>query len=152
AHIKEALDLFVYSANRLNIALLVDRAGHGDVLSQRQSGKRRGERINLRGARAVAVDSRVGLLEADAGRKREGLVLRKQASQKTGDDVHAFVMEAPAQIGFALDVDQTRFSKSCGRSYAHGLAERISVDFEDVKPIHLADASPFHIHQQRTLL
>src|SRR6266849_10829752 len=61
-------------------------------------------------------------------------------------------MEAPAQNGLALDVDQTRFSKSRGRSDANGLAERVSADFEDAQSIYLADASPFDIHQQRTFL
>jgi len=45
------------------------------------------------------------LFEADAGREGKRLVLRKLAPQVAGDDVHAFVMETPAEIGFALDVD-----------------------------------------------
>src|SRR5260370_10883577 len=65
--VEESFDFFVYSANGLNSALLVDRASHRDILPQRQSGKRRGQRIDFRRAGAVAIDSRVGLLEADAG-------------------------------------------------------------------------------------
>src|SRR5882724_2578969 len=48
ADVKEPLDFFVYSANGLNSALLVDRAGDGDVLAKRQSGKRRRERVDFR--------------------------------------------------------------------------------------------------------
>src|SRR5260370_1262887 len=111
---KNSFDFFVHPADGLNITLLVDRAGHGDVLAQRQSGKRRGERIDFRGAGAVAIDSGVRLLEADAGCERERLVLRKLASQVTSDDVHSFVMEAAAEIRLALDVDQAGFSESGG--------------------------------------
>ena len=38
ADVKEAFDFFVHAADGLNIALLVDGAGHGDVLTQRQAG------------------------------------------------------------------------------------------------------------------
>ncbi len=92
------------------------------------------------------------MFEAYARRERQRLVLRKLASQVAGDDVDAFVVEAPAQIGLALDVDQTRFSKSRRRGDPHGLAERVSADFQNAQAVHLADASPLHIHQQRSFL
>src|SRR5260370_26377627 len=44
----ESFDFFVHPADGLNITLLVDRASHRNVLSQRQSGKRRRQRIDLR--------------------------------------------------------------------------------------------------------
>ena len=37
AHIKESFNLFVDSADRLDISLLVHRPGHGNVLPQRNS-------------------------------------------------------------------------------------------------------------------
>src|SRR5882757_10225838 len=152
ADVKEAFDFFVHAADRLNVALLVDGTGNGNVLAEGQAGKRRGERVDLRGAGAVAVHSRVGLFEADAGGKRQRLVLSKLASQIASDDVHAFVMEAAAQIGFALDVNQTSFAKSRGRRDAHGFAERISANFQDAEAVHLADACTFHIHEQGSFL
>src|SRR5260370_19908206 len=84
-------------ANRLTVALLVDRAGHRYVLAERQAGKRRRERINLGRAGAVAIDSRVRLLETDAGGKRERLVLRELAFPVTRAEVHSLVVQTPAQ-------------------------------------------------------
>lgn len=41
ADIEEAFDFFVHSADRLHFSLLIDRAGHRKVLTQRKLGERR---------------------------------------------------------------------------------------------------------------
>src|SRR5882757_11513039 len=152
ADVKEPLDFFVYSADGLNGALLVDRASHRDILPQRQSRERRREGVNFRGAGTVAVDSRVGLLEANARGEREWFILRELTAQVTGDDVYAFVVEAPAKIGFTLDIDQSRFAESRGRSDPHGLTKGIATDFQDTQPVNLAYACAVHIHEQGSFL
>ncbi len=132
--------------------MLVDGAGHGNVLPQGQTRQRGGERVDFRRAGAVTIDSGVGLLEADAGGQREWFILRELAAQVAGDNVHAFVVEAAAEIGLALNVDQARFSKRCGRGDAHGLAKGVSADFEHAQAIHLADGRAFHIDEQGSFL
>src|SRR6266436_1350836 len=62
------------------------------------------------------------------------------------------IAEAAAEIGFALDIDESRFSKSRGRGDAYRLAEGISADFQDAQPIHLSDACPTHVDKQRAFL
>src|SRR5260370_5462898 len=152
ADVKETLDFFGYSANGLNSALLIDRTNYLDILPQRQSRERRREGVNFSGAGTVAVDSRVGLLEADAGSERKRFVLRKLAAQVTGDDVYAFVVEAPAKIGFTLDIDQSRFAESRGRSDPHGLTKGIAAGVQDAQPVDLAYACAVHIHEPGSVL
>src|SRR4029077_20065359 len=110
ASIEKSLDLFVDAADRLNISSLVHRTGHGKVSPQRQVRKRGEQRVNFRGAGAVAVDAGIRLFEADAGGQRKRLVFRKDATQISCDDVHALVVEPPAQVGLALNIDQARLA------------------------------------------
>src|SRR5258708_39733366 len=105
---------------------------------------RRTSRSRLPPACASSNRTREAMATAPARRRsmrsRERLVLRKLATQVTGNDVDSFVMEAAAQIGFALDVDQSRFSKCRRRGDPHRFAERVSANFQDAQPVHLADA------------
>src|SRR5438874_180170 len=78
-----------------------------------------------------SIHSGIRLLETNAGSQRERLVLRELASQIPGDDLHPFVVKAPAQVGFALNVDQPRFAQGRGGGNAHGLAERITANFQN---------------------
>ena len=102
--------------------------------------KRGDQRVNFGRTGAVAIDTRIGLFETDAGGERERLILREMAAQKAGDNVHAFIVEAAAQIGFTFDIDQAGFAKRCGRGDAHRLAKRISADFQNAEAVDLANA------------
>ena len=126
ADVVETFDLFVHAADGLDLALLVDRAGDGDVLAQGQAGKRRKQRVDFAGAGAIAVHAGVGLLEANAGGQRQRLILRELRTQIAGDDLHALVVQAAAEIRFALDVDEPGLAQRRRGGDAHRLAETCS--------------------------
>ncbi len=77
ADVEKALDLLVDAADGLDLALLVERSGDGDVLAERQPGQAGEDGIDLGRGGAVAVDSAVGLLEGERGREGERLVLAR---------------------------------------------------------------------------
>src|SRR4051812_13646238 len=85
AYVKEALDLLVDAADRLNFTLLVDRAGYGQILSQRQTGKCRHQRVKLGGRGAVPLHAGIGLLEDETAEQRhrgvESITARKESGQ-----------------------------------------------------------------------
>src|SRR5882672_455805 len=67
ADVVETFDLLINSADRLDLAMLADRARNGNVLPDGQSRESRKQSVDLGRAGAIAVDAAVGLLEADAG-------------------------------------------------------------------------------------
>ena len=69
-----------------------------------------------------------------------GLSCAKCAADVAGDDLHAFVVQAAAQIGFALDIDEAGFAHGDRRGDADGLAEGVAADFEDAQAVDLAGA------------
>src|SRR5215831_5341381 len=146
ADVEEALDFFVYSADGLYVALLVHGAGDGEVLTQGQIRERRYQRVDLGGAGAVAVHARVGLLETDAGRERQWLILCEAVAEESRDDLHALVVKTAAQIGFVLDVDETGFAERCAGGDANRFTKGVAADFKDAQAIDLTGALSRHIH------
>ena len=92
--------------------MLVHRAGHGNVLANGQPRERREQSIDFRGAGAISIDPGVGLLETNAGGQRKRLILRELRAQISGNDLHALVMELPAEVGLAFDIDQPGLTES----------------------------------------
>ena len=74
AGIVETLDLVVDGTDHLNLAVLVHRAGHGDILAQGNVGKGAEQAAQLGHRGTVALDPAVGLLEDQAGRKGERMI------------------------------------------------------------------------------
>src|SRR5262249_49810849 len=66
ADIEEALDLLVDAADGLDLAVLVDRTSHANILAKRQARQRtdQAEQLGCRGA--IAVDAAIGLLKRQA--------------------------------------------------------------------------------------
>src|SRR5271154_2174345 len=110
ADVVEAFDFLVHAADWLDISLLIYRAGDGQFLADGDARKRREQRVNFGGAGAIAVHAGIGLLEAETGGKRERFILREGPAHVTGNDVHAFIVEAAAEIRFALDIDDADFA------------------------------------------
>src|SRR5689334_22947136 len=148
ADVIEAFNLLIDAANRLDLTMLVDGARYGDILPDRQPGKSGKQGVNFRGTGAIAVDSAIGLLEADAGGQREGLILGKLGAQVARDDLHALVVEAPAEVGFTFDVDQAGLAQGRGGGDPHGFAEGVAADFEDAQAVYLAHARTFGVNEQ----
>ncbi len=65
ADLEESLDLLVDSADGLDLAFLIERAGDGDVLAEGQAREAREDGVDLGRGGAVAVDAAVGLLEGE---------------------------------------------------------------------------------------
>ena len=82
AHAIEALDLLVGAADRLHRSVLIDRTGDRQVLANRHTAQRREQRVEFGRAGAVAVDSRIGLLEADARGHRDREFLAEALAQE----------------------------------------------------------------------
>src|SRR5205814_5582518 len=97
AGIEEALDLLVDPADRLDLAMLIDRAGHGETLFDRRLCKRREQREQLGGRGAVAIDPAVGLLKDEAGAERQWPGAAKPAAEKAGQDQDALRMQRAAE-------------------------------------------------------
>ena len=98
ADVVEAFDFLIYAADGLDISLLIYRAGDGKFLANGVARKRGEQRVNFRGAGAIAIHAGIRLLEAEAGGKRERFILREGAAHVTGNDVHAFIVESAAEI------------------------------------------------------
>src|SRR3546814_12891275 len=63
--VKEAFDLVVDAADRLNLSQLIDRACDGQALRDGHFGERGDQGIKFRRRRAVTIDAAIGLLEED---------------------------------------------------------------------------------------
>ena len=66
----EAFNFFGHSADRLNVAELIDGSCKGQILADRDSGNGRKEGAKLDRGGGIAVDGGVRLLEAYTGRYR----------------------------------------------------------------------------------
>src|SRR5882762_981376 len=105
AGIEETLDLFVDPADRLDLAMLIDRPGHREGLFDRRVCQRGEQREELRGGGAVAIDTAIGLFEHQACVERQGSNAAKAAAEKAGQDQHALGMERTAKSDLALDIE-----------------------------------------------
>src|SRR5690606_22033820 len=134
--IEEAFDLLVDAADGLHVALLVHRARDRDVLADRQVAQARKDRVHLRGGGAVAVDPRIGLLEADARREAQRPLLREARAKVTAEDLDALVVAPPAESGFALDVEDSPLADRGLAGDARRLPEGVVAHVVDREPIH----------------
>ena len=148
ANIEEALDLLVDPADRLNLAMLVHRSGHRQILPQRHVRQRREEGVEFGGRRAVALDAAIGLLEHQAREQRHRGIERVSAGQKAGQDQDALGVQRPAEFDFALDVDDF----SAAGSHLAGDAGRPpkgkSAELGDAEAVDLADMRSHRVDQR----
>ena len=121
----EALNLLVDAADGLNLSLLIDRAGHGQALADGKLGQCRQDGIKLCAGGAVAVDHGIGLLERQAGGKRQRPLLSESLSEEALEDHDALGVRLAAQFGFPLDVQDAALAGEHGGGDARRLAERV---------------------------
>ena len=76
ADVKKSLDLFIHPANRLNLAMLIDRSGERQRLVDRVVADGRQQCTQLAQSGAVPLHLAIRLLEDQAGRYRQGLMTR----------------------------------------------------------------------------
>src|SRR5690606_39274088 len=148
AKIEEALDLFVDAANRLDLAELVDRSGDCKILAQRDLRDGRQQRAKLCGGSTVSFDTAIGLLEHQGRRQGDRPVRGVAGMQQTGKDHHALRVQAPAELGFPLDIDQLAGSKTYPRGDTCRPPKGEVAQGDDGKAIDLADPAAFGIDQQ----
>src|SRR5208283_5277233 len=149
AHAIEALDLLVDAANRLHGAVLIDRPRHRQVLPKRYPRQRRQQRVQLGRTGAVAVDSRVRLLEADAGRHRDRMLLSEPRADKPAQDHDSLVVRRSRHPRLALDVDHARLPQRHGRGYARRPPETVTADVQYGQPVDLSDARAANMNDER---
>ena len=146
AGVEEPLDLLVDPADRLNLAMLIDRAGHGETLFDRRLCKRREQREQLGGRGAVSVDPAVGLLEDDAGAKRQRSRAAKAAAEKAGQDQDALRMQRAAERDLPFDIDDLAAAQShlCGDPRGIAKIQRAEADHRNRR---LVEDAMLEIHQ-----
>ena len=152
ADVEEPFDLLVDAPDRLDLALLVDRTGHGEVLAEGKLGQAGEDGIDLGGGGAVAVDAGVGLLESKARGQREGLVLGVFPPEISAQDEHPLVVRRAAQVGLAFDVDDAGPADRGPGGDPGGLAESELAHIVDRQAVDLADDRALGIDQDAALL
>src|SRR6185437_10745796 len=110
------------------------------------------QRINLGRARAVSIHTGVRLLKTNARRQRKRLILRERPPQVSRNDLDALVMESPAQIRFAFDIDDPSLSHRRRSRDPNRLAECVAADFHHTQPVHLTYAATGGIDENHLLL
>src|SRR5579859_991417 len=139
ANVEEALDLLVDAADRLDAAVLIDRASDGKGLADRRLRKRREQREELRRRRAIALDAAVGLLEDQARCERERALAPEPPAQEAREDEHALGMDRTTERHLALDVDHLALAEAHLRGDAARMAKAHAAQADDGEAVHLAD-------------
>ncbi len=139
AHGVEPFDLAGRAADRLHLAVLVDRARDGDPLVERQPRERGQERVQLGRGGRVPFHLVVGLLEGERGGERERPLLRVAAREVAREDEHAFRVDRARQLDLPLDGEHAAPPDRHARRDAGRLAERVVADVEDREPVRLPD-------------
>lgn len=131
AKVEETFDLVGDAADGLNLSFLVDGAGHGDVLADREFGKGGDDAVQFGTGGTVTVDAVVVLLEADAAGEGHREFLGVGLAEEAGDDLHAFVVGLSAHAGFFFDVYDAGFSNVGGGGDAGRGSECVAAHVED---------------------
>ena len=147
ADVEEALDLLVDAADRLHLALLVDRAGDGQRLPDRRLRQGREQRVELRRGRAVAVHAAVGLLEDQRGGKRQRHLQSVAPGQEPPQDHHALGVQRAAELGLALDVGDAARAQAHARRDAARPAEGEGAELDHGEAVDLPDPAALGIDQ-----
>src|SRR6266851_1513050 len=137
AGIEKAFDLFVDPADRLDLAVLIDRPGNREGLFDRRIRQRGEQREELGGGSAVAIDTTVGLLEDEARIERQGSSAAKAAAEKARQDQHALGMERTAEGNLALDIDHLAATQPDLGGDPGGIAKRESAETDHRQAIDL---------------
>src|SRR5579884_2986577 len=95
ADIEKALDLLVYSANRLHQSMLVDRSGYRQILAKRDFGKSRQDGIKFCRRGTIALNAGIRLFEYQTRRQRHRSIQRIPAGEKARKDQHPLECSGP---------------------------------------------------------
>src|SRR3989442_2785868 len=107
AHVEEALDLLVDPADRLDLALLVHGAGHGERLLDRQVREGGQDRVQFCARGAITLDTALALLEHESAGEAQGLVPRGRLGEGPGGNQTALRVDLPAPVRLPPDVDDS---------------------------------------------
>ena len=149
ARVEKAFDLVIHPADRLDLPLLVDRAGHGEVLAEGEAREGGQQRVDLRAGGGVPIDAVVRLLEAEAGGKSQRLVAREAVAKEAGKDQHPLVVCRAGEARLALDVDDSLPPHADRGGDASGPAEVMVPDLVDGEAVHLPGAAPLRVHKEQ---
>ena len=151
ANVEKSLDLPIDSADRLDIPILIHRAGYGSTLVNRDAGKAGENGIELCRGGAVPIDPFVGLFETEAGREGEGAILGVFGSQVAAQYEDSLVVSLSAQLGFSFNVDDPAApQESLGRDPGR-FAEAEIPHLINGQAVDLSHDASTEIHQQGPL-
>src|SRR5438552_15141035 len=102
AHKEVTLDLLVHSADRLNVAALIDRSRDRDALIDGELPEAGEHRVQLGARGAVAVDAAVRLLEGQPRGERQWLPLPVFPQEVAPEGGHALATAWPREKGLQL--------------------------------------------------
>ncbi len=114
ADVEEPFNFFVDPADRLDLAVLVDRTGDGQGLFQRQVGQGREQCAQFGDRGAVPFHRTVRLFEHQVGGQGQGLILGIPRGHEGGEDEHALRVDRAAQFDFAFHVDDFALAQASG--------------------------------------
>ncbi|MFO1427355.1 MAG: hypothetical protein U1F11_10370 [Steroidobacteraceae bacterium] len=109
------------------------------VLAQRQVGERREQRADLGQRGAVAIDTAVALLEAQARAQRQRLAAAIPCGDERREDQHALRVRGTAELDLALDVDELALAHAGRGGDAHRVCERRAAERQHREAVRLAD-------------
>src|SRR5262249_48613462 len=140
------------AADRLHVAVLVDRARDRDILPQRQPRQRREECVKLRRGGGIAVYLVVGLLERDRRLQRKRQLLRVLPGEVAGENKEAFGVDPPRQLDLTLDrLDGATAERNASRN-ARGDPEAVVAEIGHAERVHLADPLALEVDRERPLI
>ncbi len=149
ANRKEAFNLFIQAAYRLNVAELIDRTCYRNLLINRLISQRadQGAQFGQRGA--VPVDFRVGLLKYQRCGEGQLLIQLQFGDQIRLHDHHAFRVDVATQLSFALDIGKfaVAWMNHAGNARRFAPGTWMAWKLHDGKAVDLADNFAFGFNQ-----
>ena len=120
-----AFDLCVDAAHGQHFTVLVEGAGDGNALAQRQPRQAGQQCVQLRTRGRVTFHAAVFLLEHDGGVERQRCHMAEQRREVAVQYQHALVMDGAGHVHFALDVEQALLPGKRARGDAHRKAKSV---------------------------
>ncbi len=117
---------------------MVDRAGQGEGLLDRDSGQGGDQTAEFGQRGAVAVDIAVRLFQRDAGGNPQRKLLGVTVAQITGQDQHALGVYRLPQFRFAFDVDDAARTGIDGGADPRRRAEAAAAHLQHGQTVDLA--------------
>src|SRR3972149_5508814 len=148
ADVVDPSPLFVHAADGLDLAALVHRSGDGNPLVDRRAGQFTENRVQLGGGSGVTLHLVIALLEGEGRGQAQRPFLRISPSEIGAQDIDALGVDAPRQLGLALDVHDAAGADERAGGDTVGAAVGVVAQRMHGQAVDLPHLRPVDIHQQ----